>query len=717
MQGAPSGGIKVEIEFVAGTWTNVTADFDNTQDIVVTWGQTSEYSTSQVVSLSLQLDNVLGNYTPMRQVLADGVTANPYYPNVQIRKRIRVSYTTATTTYVRFLGYIKSWKPVMVEGQVAKCQVSAASRDDKLGKITLLSPMAQAVQSDGPAAFYALTDAAGSTTADDPNSLVNLQIVSAGGVALSFGSPGPGASGEGTAVKFSPSTASNGQVLATSGLNLNLGIYPAAVSYTVEAWVNAASLPSWATSSDEYVLGVDNMAREYAIALSLNAGVPTLYDYALGAVTAPSSIVDGKWHHIVGVRAGTAVQLWVDGVMAASAFGGTLTATSPASRLNVGDALGAPSRFQGSIGFVAVYPGSVTIDPHAHYLAGLGWVGDTTGQRIQRFLTFAGLTAPDWSLDAGQCIVGPYPTAGVDVVTACRAIAESEGAGAQFYFTQTGLARFCDRTFRKPGAPVLTFDAAADMDGPTYTPSFDDSLIVNQSTVTQMSGPNTLGTFTASNPASVALVGPSGDTPTSYAVSPTDARALAQSHVSEQATAQTRLQSVTLDLYSSQTAGLYDLLPLVQVGSRIRVTNMPKWSPTTQLDVIVEGATETFNVDKYEVVFATSAADNPARMVWDDSTYGRWQANGNTLNAARTAAAGNLTIVTVAGMPTFTTNAAAYPLNIQIDQEVITLTAAPGSSTSPQAFTGILRGQKGTPAAAHAAGAKVDVWPTTTWTL
>jgi hypothetical protein len=57
------------------------------------------------------------------------------------------------------------------------------------------------------------------------------------------------------------------------------------------------------------------------------------------------------------------------------------------------------------------------------------------------------------------------------------------------------------------------------------------------------------------------------------------------------------------------------------------------------------------------------------------------------------------------------TNPASYPLQIVVGAEAITLQSPPGGGTSPQAYTGIVRGAAGTVPAAQAAGAAVSVNP------
>jgi hypothetical protein len=140
-------------------------------------------------------------------------------------------------------------------------------------------------------------------------------------------------------------------------------------------------------------------------------------------------------------------------------------------------------------------------------------------------------------------------------------------------------------------------------------------------------------------------------------------------------------------------------------------------APATQLDGIVEGWTETVNVSTYSVAFDSSPADNPARFVWDDPTYGRWQAAADcALNAALTAAVTTVVIKTPTP-PGFTLVGARYPMTVHVGAEDIVLNTPPSGSGSPQTFTGVTRGANGTTASVQPINAQVQLWPASTWTL
>jgi hypothetical protein len=686
--GRPAGE-KIEVEYTSGVWTDVSIDSMD-DPFTIQRGRTSEFSQPSTGQISgLRLKNMNGQYTPLSQVLADG-TANANYPNIVPRKRIRYSNTPAG---VRGVGYIKGWPPFVDSDGTKWVAVTATDMLDQLSRITLKSPIAQEYGQDSPLGMWSLNDPAGSLIAA-PN--VGGSLMAPSPAAGTFGVVGPGF-GDGTGMNVVTGQA----MVATFPKSL------AGQGFTLEIWVNVAARPS----------GTVTLIGSGAFGVQLNMDSSG----SVNSVSAPLSL--NNWHHVAVTRAfaGTG-SLYVDGVLITTA----LVTNDCDNRVMIGDWLNASvSGLNMNIGYAAIYGQAILSATRiaAHYAAGLGYSGDDTGTRISRYLAAGGLTTADWNLDTGKAIVGTYPQAGKDIVSACQDMATTEGGGSVFYVGTDGKARFTNRAFRKPGAPVMTIDAEADLDASVYAPSFDELTLFNQSTGNRAAQSGTLSSQTYTDPISSALpptgygLTTDGSGVTSYATTDADVLALAQARVSANANPGFRLPQVAIDLVTAQN-NLYASLANVQIGSRIRVTNLPvAMAPSTQVDLIVEGWTETIGPDTYKVVFDTSPADNPARGVWDDTSYGRWQCSGQTLNANISNSATTLAIATSGTLPTFTTVGARYPLKIQIGQEIITLNSAPGGSTSPQTFTGVTRGVNGTSAAAQTAGAVINLWPAATWTL
>lgn len=182
----------------------------------------------------------------------------------------------------------------------------------------------------------------------------------------------------------------------------------------------------------------------------------------------------------------------------------------------------------------------------------------------------------------------------------------------------------------------------------------------------------------------------------------------AQDGLAQQRQPAYRLNQVTVELWTAQN-NLYSAVAGTEIGDRIRVPNSyAAVAPTSQVDLIAEGWTDTIGVGVYAVTLDTSPRTKP-RMVWDHTSYGRLQCDGQTLNASITNSASSLAIATTAGKSTFTTSAGAYPLTIQLGAGTDHLTSAPGGATSPQSFTGVTRGVNGMTAAAQSSGASAAI--------
>jgi hypothetical protein len=703
--GPPVGG-KVEVEFTPGVWTDVTTDVDNASAFTIKIGRTSEFSSPTVGTLTgVRLDNTSGRYTPLCQVLADG-SANPNYPDVEPLRRIRYSNTPMGT---RFVGKIKGWPPFVDANGRAWVMLSADDRLSPLAGVTLRSPIAQEVHDDAPVLAWPLTEPAGSLVAVEGSGGPPLTL--AGGLPeVVFGEPGPGV-GDGTGIRFAPSAADAGRCLRAR-------FTPQLVfsdAFVAEVFVNAGTvLPSWAVQN---VAGFGAAGHIYLV-----NGVPGLF-WAGGFVDGPVSIADGAWHHLAVIRpsAGTNVTLAVDGTSV-----GDVAYSDPTvvvSSLTLGEAASgvAPGRFSGRVGYAAVY--DTYTNQMTHFAAADGYHGEAAMDRLIRLLGCAGLTAAEYDVSelstgsGGLGVLGTYPQAGKSVLAGCQDVAVTDGGGAVFYAVPDGRATYVGRKFRKPGPPTLTMSATADLDADSYGPSFDALTLANSCRVSRAASSGTLSEQSWTDQASVDKYGLSDDSVTSYSTTDGGALRLAQSRVARNARPGFRLGQVGVDLASAAN-DLYAAAAAVRIGSRIRVVDLPAGlCPVTQVDVIAEGWTETVSVGSYAMTFDTTPADNPPRGVWDDTTYGRWGCDGQSLNAAITKTASTLVVATTAGLPTFTMVGARYPLDILIEREVITLTAAPNQAASPQTFTGCLRGQKGTPAAPQASAATVALNLSGTFTL
>lgn len=707
---AQPDSVTVEVEFTAGVWTDVTTYADWSTAGQTRFGRTSPFSPAGPGNLSLTLANDDGRFTPGRQVLADGTTTHPYYPNVVPRKRIRVAYVISGTPYYRFTGYIKGWPPSMVGGTTPRVMITATTRDDRLSRVTFQPAHIQAMIFDAAACIFPLTESLGATSGSDIMSVAGpLTVTDDPGGSHAFGGNAPPLN-EGTGLSVT-----NG----TWQFDLPRGVIPAD-SWTIESWCGAPKgggplvlLPEATDGTSTISSWVDAKGGlgQFIYSDPLNgAGL---------AITFPSSTDDGQQHHYVlrgnDTGATLTITAYVDGVAAASH-----SYTSGGNTWSTKGATISPNATVANVqnyGPVAVYGFALSATRILRHAA-LGGLQDmTTDERIAEYLSWAGVATADQTLDIGVAVLASHPTNGKDVVTACQEMAVTEGGGSVFYIGADGKAQFRNRKARNPAAPTLTLDAEADLDGQTFQPVYDDTQIVNQVQGTRATASGTVATAIVNDAASQTAYGLTSASFTSYTNVNKDTTHNAEDQLAQQRQPGYRLGQVAVDLTTAQTAGLYAAVAATDIGDRIRVTNLPPGAaPATQVDVIVEGWADTFSDAGYTVVFDTSPADNPARGIFDDATYGRFQCDGNTLNAALTNSATTVVIATAAGKATFTT-AAVYPLTIQVGAEHIRLNSAPGGSSSPQTFTGVTRGVDGTTTAAQASAAVVTISPRVTYTL
>lgn len=719
----PPNGL-FEIEFTPGVWTNVTADVDQSiSTISLRFGRSSEFSAPQVAEFTVALRNFdkatgvpTGKYTPRSQ-------ASPYWPNIQPRKRIRYSYNTGVQR-VRFFGYINQWQPMMLDSYRPAVTITASDRSDQLSRATMMSPLMTEMQADGPLRFWPLTDASADTqtsqTAADAslNKGMPLRLVAATQATLTFGDTGPGF-GDGSGVRFSPNSVANGQYLTGDLTGVSLD------AFTLELWVNAGTvLPAWVTATNrETVLGIDR-ARDAGFLGRVRIGIDGRPIFAAGtaSVSGPQSILDAGWHHIVVTRAtsGGACSLYVDGTLAGATVSSPAITDMDTITVGEGALIGqasslSPSRFQGNAGYAAIYDYALSGSRiTAHHDAGGGYFADTVDARIARYLAIAGLTSSDWTLDASTVAVNHYPQDGKDVLSACQDMVTTEGGGAAFYVTPSGVVRFVNRRYRDNRTPKLTINAVDDLDGSVYSPTLDDHNLENQATVDRSAESGSLSTQIASVQDSIDQFGLfSSGTTTSYTTSDQDALNLAQYRAAANAYPALRYQQLSIDL---ATAGhdLYDAVGQVVIGDRLRLTNLPAAaSPVPTLDFFIEGWTEAPGEDSYKVTFDVSPVDY--RWRWDVS---RWAPDPGvmTLNALIAPAATSLAVATASG-PTCTTTSGFYPVTVRFGEEDIILNTAPGGSTSPQTFTGVTRGANGTLAAQQAAGSVMSLSPPDGWAL
>lgn len=138
-------------------------------------------------------------------------------------------------------------------------------------------------------------------------------------------------------------------------------------------------------------------------------------------------------------------------------------------------------------------------------------------------------------------------------------------------------------------------------------------------------------------------------------------------------------------------------LAALDVGSTVSVSGWPAQdAPDDQL-FLVQGYRERLQRYLWSLRFNTTPAGPYRTGLWtvDDQAAGptRYGSDDSTLNAGATSTATTIVIARTRGV--WTSVSARYPLDIMVSGEQITLTQAPGGSTSPQTFDNVTRSVNG----------------------
>ncbi|WP_405391052.1 hypothetical protein OG596_26285 [Streptomyces sp. NBC_01102] len=154
-----------------------------------------------------------------------------------------------------------------------------------------------------------------------------------------------------------------------------------------------------------------------------------------------------------------------------------------------------------------------------------------------------------------------------------------------------------------------------------------------------------------------------------------------------------------------------DLIPVVSeldVGSIVRITDLPAYWPPGPIDLLVEGYREDLTGLTWDLTLNCSPAGPWTVSVVESSTLGRPDTDGCTLTGALTTTATSVAVTSSPGPRWIdsATYAAMFPFDVTVGGEVMRVTACTGTGLS-QTFT-VTRSINGT-VKTHAAGAALSL--------
>lgn len=343
-----------------------------------------------------------------------------------------------------------------------------------------------------------------------------------------------------------------------------------------------------------------------------------------------------------------------------------------------------------AIGHISAWPSNTT---SAYTNAITAWQGEEAGERLLRLGMEENLPLTVRGVIAEQELMGAQGQETVlDLLGECAA---SDGGILMEHRARPAL-RYRDRRSLYNQTPALTLDYTADGEvAPPLEPVDDDADTVNDVTVQRTGGSSARAVL--ENGALSVLAPPDGvgryDTSVQLSLaSDEQTEPIANWRLHLGTWDEPRYPVVHVDLAAAPH--LTDAVLAVDQGDLIRITNPPAWLPPGDIDLIVQGYTESFDQYAWDLYFnCTPAGPWNVGAVDDDSPApSRVDARpgGSTLTAAVDADDTELLVHTPAPGPrppapwiysdgpgiVHPSRAAQFPVDLRIAGEVVRVTAS-----------------------------------------
>jgi hypothetical protein len=230
--------------------------------------------------------------------------------------------------------------------------------------------------------------------------------------------------------------------------------------------------------------------------------------------------------------------------------------------------------------------------------------GQTTGARINNILDQVAFPTSLRNIETGSTTVQADPSTLRTALTAIQNCEFSE-QGA-FFINGLGQATFLSRQTVQNAAGKPTTKFANDGTGISYfdfLPAYDDKLIINQATITRVSGT----AQSSSNAASISKYFPHSVNYDNLVVqTDTDALNIAQTYVATRAETTLRIDSMTLDLTTpSYAAGILAALDF-DYFSNVRFINVGQDGSTIDKTLQVLGIAHDITPNSWKTTFTLS---------------------------------------------------------------------------------------------------------------
>ncbi|MBT2449485.1 hypothetical protein J7F03_20810 [Streptomyces sp. ISL-43] len=307
-----------------------------------------------------------------------------------------------------------------------------------------------------------------------------------------------------------------------------------------------------------------------------------------------------------------------------------------------------------------------------------GWNGETAGARVHRLGTeenvpvIAGLA---------QTLMGPQRS---DTLLGLLGECEISDDGILYEDRERAGLVYRARASLYNQTPAVTIPYG--QLAPPLTPVDDDRHLRNDRTIQREGGSSARAVLTTgalSVAAPPAGVGTYDDSQTLSLKTDAQCDDVAYWLLHRGTWDESRYPSVRIFLH--KYPALIPAVAALQPGDIIRITDLPAWLPPGPIDLMVEGAEEEWKTFEWTITLACSPAGPWTVAVTDSTTLARADSGASSLASGVTTTATTLSVAVASG-PLWETAGAAFPFNILIGGEAMTVTAISGAA-SPQTFT------------------------------
>lgn len=669
---APGANPGQDPAYWAGLWTDISDDvWMRDGGVTITRGRQDETSQISPSSMALTVNNEAGQFVRLNP-------SSPYYGMLTKNLPVQLWVDPGDGWRLRYRGYLSEYPPRSQGGQVDEhmpLQASGITRRLSRGRI-LNSPLYRAI----------LAGSFGTVTGYWPLETDGVSAVAGQGNMkltgdVSFGAGGPAGSA--------------GQVSTKAGAKLSAPVIgmPDTGGWSIGFFMeipddfdtaNDLSIQvTWSTPGSTYTRWLIELNSSEPGVLIMGVFEPSIGEFAINGFV---NLV-GKGPFFVGARA----QSETVGGDPAIRYGFVVTGdgfhegwdgftdvdfASPIQSVGINTEWGPTDDPKGSVSHLVVGPDHQLLPDYPLMTApGSGYTGERAADRMRRLSAEENIPIVIVGDDGASEPMGPQP---VDrFVTILQDIEDTDGG--MLYERRDGRLGYQTRNARYNASTVLALDYSAGDVAPPLEPTDDDQSVVNDFTASRDGG----GAARVIDQAHINANGQYADSSTVNVADDDQLADQAGWRVHEGTADGLRYPAITPNL-NGRPAALIPAWADGDVGQPATITNPGRDLPPGQIDVVVEGYTETIDVVSWTATANCTPGDAWKVIVANDPTLGRADTAGSALASSATSTATSLSVATTSG-PLWTTDPSDLPFDINVGGEVMTVLDAANRITD--AFT------------------------------